>query len=151
MINQRNKGKRLELDRVNWQKSIGQTEACTTRNCSKKLDDMGVDLTEIPIAEQCKNGYSSGLNYVDILTNMEKKLSKNEQYNKSLKVIIHKSGRSFYCAVMRQKEFQSHFGKQNITLQNDCSFVSIDFKKNLITIDIDKYNSLVKQKYEKLH
>ena len=142
MIDARNKGARLELERVKFQKSIGYSEACTTRNCSRVLDSLGVDLVGIPIAEQCKNGYDSGLSYQTILKNMETKLKKSE-YKSALKVIIHKKKKKYAAIIPTDRWDLSSL----VLTYPDFEFLEIYPKLGYIIMDIKLFNKLITHLY----
>lgn len=82
MINSRDKGKRFELKIAKvWMRLFGG-EVERTSYASKKLDDMGVDLTNTdPFNIQCK-AVESSMNYHQILERMPHK--------DNINLVIHK-------------------------------------------------------------
>ncbi len=82
MINSRDKGKRFELKIAKvWMRLFGG-EVERTSYASKKLDDMGVDLTDTdPFYIQCK-AVESSMNYHQILERMPHK--------DNINLVIHK-------------------------------------------------------------
>lgn len=82
MINSRDKGKRFELKIAKvWMRLFGG-EVERTSYASKKLDDMGVDLTNTdPFNIQCK-AVESSMNYHQILERMP--------HEHNINLVIHK-------------------------------------------------------------
>ena len=137
-INVRAKGARLEYERLHFWKTLNY-DVYTSRNQSKRADDMGIDLVGIPVIEQCKNGYENGLNYVKILSEIKTKIHKSE-YKDLKRVIIHKK-KSYYCAIMIRDEFDKLF---KLTLNDILTCKYFHLTKDLIIIDILLYNNLCK-------
>lgn len=97
MINSRDKGKRFELKVAKvWMKLFGGTVERTSY-ASKKLDDMGVDLTDTdPFYIQCK-AVESSMNYHAILERMPQ----DGHYN----VIVHKRNHQPPIAALHLEDF----------------------------------------------
>ena len=70
MINVRTKGHNLEREDVKILKEFFPN-AMTTRNGSTYMDNCGIDIMNIPIAWQCKNGYTKGINYQTLIDNKQ--------------------------------------------------------------------------------
>jgi hypothetical protein len=86
-------------------REIGYAHCKTSREASKLLDNCKVDHWGIPYNIQAKNGYTKGLNYLEILDNIKELLAK--EYPQRLEyptIIFHKRGVS-QLAIMDKKEF----------------------------------------------
>ena len=92
VINARDKGKRFELKIAKvWQRLFGG-EPERTSYASKKLDDMGVDLTDTdPFNIQCK-AVESSINYHAILERMP--------HGRNVNLIVHKRNHQPVVAAM---------------------------------------------------
>lgn len=97
MINARDKGKRFELKIAKvWMKLFGGTVERTSY-ASKKLDDMGVDLTDTdPFYIQCK-AVESSINYHQILERMP--------LDTNINVVIHKRNHQPPVAALYLEDF----------------------------------------------
>jgi hypothetical protein len=97
MINARNKGKRYELQIAKiWMEAFGGTVERTSY-ASKKLDDMGVDLTNTePFNVQCK-AHERSIDLHTILQNMPT----DNNYN----IVIHKRNHQASIVAMSMDDF----------------------------------------------
>ena len=97
MINARNKGKRFELQIAKmWMEAFGGTVERTSY-ASKKLDDMGVDLTDTPpFNVQCK-AHERSLDLHTILQQMPQ----DDNYN----IVIHKRNHQASIVAMSMDDF----------------------------------------------
>jgi hypothetical protein len=97
MINSRDKGKRFELKIAKvWMKLFGGNVE-RTGYVSKKLDDMGVDLTDTdPFYIQCK-AVESSINYHQVLERMP--------IDTNINVIIHKRNHQPPVAALYLEDF----------------------------------------------
>jgi len=146
-INSRTKGATLERDRVKFWKSIGYPDAATSRAESKNADNLGIDLCNIPVIEQCKNGYASGINYDALLLDIRTRIKKTK-YNSYLLVIIHKKNRNSFRAIMSRSEFNKlikHFKYPEF--YDFVNSSNICFDKTTVSMDISNYNYLVSNIY----
>lgn len=97
MINSRNKGKRFELMIAKLWMSLFGGEVERSSFASKKLDDMGVDLTNTdPFYIQCK-AHERSLNLHEILERMPQ----DTNYN----VVIHKRNHQPPIAALHLDDF----------------------------------------------
>ena len=97
MINSRNKGKRFELMIAKLWMSLFGGEVERSSFASKKLDDMGVDLTNTdPFYIQCK-AHERSLNLHEILERMPQ----DNNYN----VVIHKRNHQPPIAALHLDDF----------------------------------------------
>jgi len=97
MINSRDKGKRFELKIAKvWMRLFGG-EVERTSYASKKLDDMGVDLTNTdPFNIQCK-AVESSMNYHQILERMP--------HGRNINLIVHKRNHQPPVAALYLEDF----------------------------------------------
>lgn len=92
-------------------REIGFTHCKTSREASKLLDNCKVDHWGIPYNIQAKNGYNKGLNYQEILNQIQELLGKD--YPQRLEyptVILHKKKTS-HLAIMDMKDFYNLISK----------------------------------------
>ena len=141
------KGHNLERDRVKFWKSIGHKDAATSRAESKSADDKGVDLCNIPVIEQCKNGYDKGINYKALILDIKARVKKTK-YSSMHLVIIHKKRGSF-SAVMTHQTFKYFMSHKDCNAFYDFFWLN-QVEKNLdwVKIDIKAYNQLMTERYE---
>ena len=108
----RDKGHRLERY---WAKvfrdDLGFKFCKTARAESRTMDNCQVDLVNIPINVQIKNGYRKGLNYEGILSKMTELLAENyppiAEVHRYPNVIIHKKGlkKNEHLVIMNSEDF----------------------------------------------
>lgn len=147
-MNVRAKGHRLERDRVKFWKSIGYEHAATSRAESKNADNAGIDLCNIPVIEQCKNGYERGINYMSLIKDIEGRVKKTT-YNKHEIIIIHKR-KHFFDAVMLKKTYLNFTSKitDKELLMLIKSAERFHKEKEYILMDILTYNTLIEKCYK---
>ena len=98
MINSRNKGKRFELAIAKMWREITDQEVERSSFASKKLDDMGVDLTKTdPFYVQCK-AHERSLDLHTILENMPH----DGHYN----LVVHKRNHRPPIVAMHLEDFR---------------------------------------------
>ena len=97
MINSRDKGKRFELKMAKvWMRLFGGNVERTSY-ASKKLDDMGVDLTDTdPFNIQCK-AVESSMNYHQILERMP--------HSTNINLVVHKRNHQPPVAALYLEDF----------------------------------------------
>ena len=127
MINVRTKGHNLEREDVKILKEFFPN-AMTTRNGSTYMDNCGIDIMNIPMAWQCKNGYTKGINYQTLIDNIQE--LQKQKLNTELPVIIHhKKGRKREdnFIVMYLEEFLKVFKPKELKLTLHKNLVKIEY------------------------
>lgn len=76
MANARRKGIRVEQIKAKQIREAGFEDCITSREGSKLHDDAGVDFMNIPAWLQCKAGYARGINYTELLADLQNKTKK---------------------------------------------------------------------------
>jgi hypothetical protein len=95
-IGKRNKRKGSNAERLyaNIFKELGFEHCKTSRYGAKAIDDVGVDLINIPYNVQIKAGYAKGLNYSkvlhDMVTNIESRLMEDDPVRTRPNIIVHR-------------------------------------------------------------
>lgn len=145
---QRTKGHNLERDRVKFWKSIGHVEAATSRAESKNADDKGIDLCNIPIIEQCKNGYARGINYKLLLDDLKSRIKKTK-YSAMPIVIIHKKNRTSFNAIMTNQTFKLFTSHKTCTDFYDwfLSTKYLEKTQDYVIVDIHSFDILMTERY----
>jgi len=95
-IGKRNKRKGSNAERLyaNKFKDLGFEHCKTSRYGAKAIDDVGIDLINIPYNVQIKAGYAKGLNYSkvlhDMVTNIDSRLMSDDPVRTRPNMIIHR-------------------------------------------------------------
>lgn len=127
------KGKRYEYEIRDYFRSIGYNECIISSAESKNADSMGIDLLGLPYIIQCKNGYKSGLKYMDLLNSILKR-TKTSKFAGFPIYLFHKTNRrtevtmfvSEYLRLTERKEVVVD-AKTKYFCKNWDGTVSIDF------------------------
>ena len=86
----RDKGHRAERKYARIFRDLGYEDCQTSRYESKALDDVGIDLTNLPFNVQIKAGYARGLNISSVLKKIKENLkTKFKNRAKNPTIVIH--------------------------------------------------------------
>ena len=97
----RSVGNTLEREERKFWESIGYPSDIA----SKKLDDMKIDVANIPVGIQCKKGYDKGFDYYKLLKQMLHLSTKNEFKGKPLFIRHQTNGNKKDMYVMFKNTF----------------------------------------------
>ena len=100
----RRKGHQMERDLASKFREIKWKNCRTTREQSRFLDNLGIDLTGLPFAVQSKN-VSSSINYRALLREINQRM-KSHKIKQPL-LVFHRRGRSNYdkLVIMTENDF----------------------------------------------
>lgn len=132
----KSKGKRYEYEIRDYFKSIGYTDCIISSSESTNADNMGIDLMNLPFVVQCKNGYKSGLKYLEILNNIVKK-TKGTKYEGQMVFIFHKNKRRTEVT-MSFKDYYILVDKKSVNITQSMKYFCKNYDGTL-TMDYETF------------
>jgi len=97
---------------------------------------MGIDLMNLPFVVQCKNGYKSGLKYLEILNSIVKK-TKGTKYEGQMVFIFHKNKRRTEVT-MSFKDYYILVDKKSVNITQSMKYFCKNYDGTL-TMDYETF------------
>jgi len=135
------KGKRFEYEIRDYFISIGFADCIISSSESLNADNMGIDLLNIPLIVQCKSGYKNGINYVELIKTITKRV-KSTKYEKLPVMIFHKTTKYKVLIALEYGEFKKIYERESINLED---FKYIQFTDGIILVDFISFKPYIKK------